>query len=389
MILAHKIQLDPTFKQTKYFAQACGAARFVWNWALEEWDRQYRAGLKPNGRKLKKEFNAVKYQLFPWLKSVHRDAHARPFDNLQSAFVGFFKKRAKRPKFKKRGVHDSFYVANDKLKVRASEVRLPVIGWVRMTEELRFSGKIQAATVSRSADRWFISIQVDVGDYQKPLVGNEIVGVDLGIKSTATLSTGEVLDSPKALKRRLKRLRRLSRQHSRRQKGSANRLKTSRRLTKLHWRIKCRRHDWLHKLTTRLCRENQAVVIEDLSVKNMMANRRLARAISDEGWYEFRRQLDYKSKVYGTEIVVAPKFYPSSKTCSRCGHVKAELSRAERTYTCSECGIEIDRDLNAARNLCTLGLRGTDACGHRVRPVRTKAVVAEAGIGPCTLVYTN
>jgi putative transposase len=187
----------------------------------------------------------------------------------------------------------------------------------------------------------------------------------------------------------LKRLRRLSRVHSRRQKGSENRKKLSLRLSKLHWRIKCQRHDWIHKLTTRICRENQSVVIEDLSVKNMMANHKLARAISDEGWYEFRRQLNYKSQIYGIDVVVAPKFYPSSKTCSNCGHVKATLSLAERTYTCSECGFSLDRDLNAARNLSRLGLSRNYACGHCVSPAGTEAVVVEAGTNSCTLVYTN
>ena len=246
-----------------------------------------------------------------------------------------------------------------------------------------------SATVSRIADRWFISIQVDVGDYQKTRTDSNTIGIDLGIKSTVTLSTGEIFDSPKALRSHLKQLRRLSRTHSRKQKGSQNRKKSAARLAKLYWRIKCQRHDWLHKLTTRLCCENQAVVVELLAVKNMMANHKLARAISDEGWYEFRRQLVYKSSIYGTEVIVAPRFFPSSKTCSSCGHVKAKLSLAERTYTCCKCGIEIDRDLNAARNLCTLGLRGTNACGHRVRPARAEAVVVEAGTMPGRIVCSS
>lgn len=392
MILAHRIQLDPTFKQAQYFARACGTSRFVWNWALEEWNRQYAAGEKPNGMKLKKEFNTVKYQLFPWMKSVHRDAHARPFDNLQSAFVNFFKKRAKRPKFKKKGVRDSFYAANDKLTLSGRSVRLPVVGKVRIREALRFDGKLMGATVSRSADRWFISVQVDVGDLQKARANDCVVGIDLGLSNSVTCSDGSVHQSPKALKKHLKRLRRLSREHSRKQKGSANKRKVSRRLAKLHWRIKCQRHDWLHKLTTHICRENQAVGIEDLAVKNMVKNRRLSCSIVDEAWYEFRRQLSYKAVLYGTDVVVAPRFYPSSKTCSNCGHVKAELSLAERTFACSACGFEIDRDLNAARNLASIAtrsLRESDACGDRVRPARIGAVVVEAGTKPCTHVCTN
>lgn len=389
MILAHNIQLDPTCKQASYFSRVCGTSRFVWNWALAEWNRQYEAGEKPNGMKLKKQFNAIKYEQFPWLEGIHRDAHARPFTNLQSAFVAFFKKRAKRPRFKKKGVHDSFYVANDKLRFDGKRVRLPVIGRVRLRESLRFDGKVQAATVSRVADRWFISFQVDVRDYQKARLNDGVVGIDLGLRTSVTLSNGEQFDSPKALKVHLKRLHRLSRQHSRKQKGSQNRTKSSHRLAKLHWRVRCQRHDWLHKLTTRICRENQSVVIEDLNVEHMMANHRLARSIADEGWYEFRRHLDYKSRIYGTEIVVAPKFYPSSKTCSNCGHTKAELSLAERTYTCAECGFTLNRDMNAARNLSRLGLSQSNACGHRIRPVRAKAMVVEAGTGSCTQVYTN
>jgi putative transposase len=389
MILAHKIQIDPTRKQAKYFAQACGTSRFVWNWALAEWNRQYAAGEKPSGMKLKKQFNAVKYQQFPWLERIHRDAHSRPFTNLQSAFTSFFKKCTKHPKFKKRGVHDSFYASNDKLRILNRKIRLPVIGWVRLTESLRFDGKIQAATVSRSADRWFVSLQVDVGDYQKSRSTDEVVGVDLGIKNTITLSTGEVFDSPKALKNHLKRLRRLSRVHSRRHRGSENRKKSSHRLAKLHWRIKCQRHDWLHKLTSKLVSRAKILVIEDLSVKNMMANHKLARAISDEGWYEFRRQLGYKAMIYGAEVVVSPKFYPSSKTCSNCGHVKASLSLSERTYTCSECGFSLDRDLNSARNLSRLGLSRSYACGDHVSPAYTEAAIVEAGTKPCTHVRTN
>ncbi len=389
MILAHKIQLKPTCSQVRYFIKACGTSRFVWNWALEEWNRQYKAGEKPNGMKLKKEFNQIKYQQFSWLRGVHRDAHARPFTNLQSAFVRFFKHLAKHPKFKKKGTRDSFYVANDKIIVSDNTVRLPLIGWIKMIEALRFTGRIMNATVSRTTDRWFISILVDVGDYSKQRYSDDIVGVDLGLKCAVTLSSGEVLDAPKPLKQKLKQLRRLSKAHSRKQKGSNNRKKAQLRLSKLYWRIACQRQDFLHEATTHICRENQTVVIEDLGVKNMMKNRRLARAISDIGWYEFRRQLVYKSLIYGMDLVVAPRFYPSSKTCSNCGHVKAKLSLSERTFTCSKCGFTLDRDLNAARNLCTLGLRGIDACGHYVRPASTEAAMVEAGTRPCSFASAN
>src|SRR3972149_4378073 len=155
MILAHKIQLDPTVKQAIYFSRSCGTARFVWNWALAEWNKQYGEGKKPNANMLKKHFNQAKYIDYPWMKEIHRDAHSQPFSNLNLAFNRFFKKKGKHPKFKKKGKRDSFYVANDKFRVDKERIRLPKIGWVRLTEPLRFNGKINYAVVSRKADRWF------------------------------------------------------------------------------------------------------------------------------------------------------------------------------------------------------------------------------------------
>lgn len=388
MILAHKIQLDPTFKQVSYFRKACGTSRFTWNWGLAEWKKQYQAGQKPKGSSLKKQFNQIKYQQFPWMKEVHRDSHSQPFANLQKAFVSFFKHKSRYPQFKKKGVHDSFYVANDKLKVRGKKVRLPVLGEVRMTESLRFEGKIQGAVVSRTADRWFISLQVEVGDIQKDRISDKVVGIDLGLTNTVTCSDGQVFQAPKPLKTQLKKLQRASRSHSRKVKGSENRTKSARRLAKIHWKISSIRNDFLHKISTKVCRENQMVVIEDLSVRDMMKNRKLSRAISDVGWFEFRRQLEYKGKIFGTEIIKADRYYPSSKTCSICGFVKVSLTLSERAFRCESCGAEMDRDLNAARNLYTLGLREIYACGHRVRPVDMKAVMVEAGTNPCSHLNT-
>lgn len=374
MILAHRIRLDITCKQAKYFAQAAGTARMVWNWALAEWKRQYEAGKKPKGSDLKKQFNSIKYQLFPWLDGVHRDAHSAPFAKLQEAFNRFFKNLAKRPRFKRKGkCKDSFEVANDRLKVDGNRVRLPVIGWVRMTEAVRFTGKIMSATVSRTADHWYISFQIDVGDFKKDRTGNGTVGVDLGIKSLAVTSKGETFQSPKPLSKFLKCLNWLQRRLSRGRKGSKRREKLKLKIARLHNRIKSIRHDCLHKLTTKLCRENQAVVIEDLCVKGMLKNRKLSRAVSDVGMYEFRRQIEYKSKIYGTELIVANRFYPSSKTCSKCQAVKDSLSLSDRTFKCGGCGFEIDRDLNAAVNLSTLGLRETEARGPEGSGVGRKA----------------
>lgn len=391
MILSHRIELDATSKQREYFMQACGTARLVWNLALAEWDRQYAAGEKPSGMSLRKEFNQTKYQRFPWLKNIHRDAHSQPFTNLQKAFVAFFKGVAKRPIFKKKGKSkDSFYVANDKIHVDGKSVTLTKIGRVRTTESLRFDGKIMSAVVSRTADRWFISIQVDVGDYTRQRTGNEVVGVDLGAKVSATLSTGEQLQGPRPLKIALKRLARTSRELSRRKVGSKNRHKTKMKLAKLHARISRIRKDWLNKSTTRLCRENQAVAIESLHVAGMIRNRRLARAISDIGFGEFSRQMRYKSQIYGCQLVVADRWFPSSKTCSCCGSIKADLALKDRVYKCTACGLRIDRDVNAALNLRTLGLRGI-ACGSLDNPGESNFAGAErveAGTKLCLPVST-
>ena len=335
----HKIALCPTPEQVDYFKRACGTARRVWNWALNEWNKQYTAGGKPNAMALKKQFNAIKYtdpqwldeKGRPWLRDIHRDAHAQPFAHLAKAWERFFTdlkagKEAHAPRFKKKGrCRDSFYVANDKFRLVGKTIRLPKIGEVAMTEELRFKGKILGATVSRTADRWFVAIQVEVSDAQfyRRRTSHEVNGIDLGIKAAATVSSGEVIEAPKPLKAALRRLeirsRRLSRKleaarkaagferHARLPEGtrlpvSNNRQKSAAILARLYARIANIRADFTHKLTTRLCRENQALVIEDLNVKGMLENEKLARAISDVGFGMLRSQLEYKAKRYGTRF---------------------------------------------------------------------------------------
>ncbi len=378
--LSHKIALDPTAEQADYFKQACGTARFTWNYALAEWNRQFRAGLKPGAYALKKQFNAIKYTEHPWLAGIHRDTHAEPFNNLGKAWAKFFKdvkegKPAHAPMFKKKGkCRDSFYVANDKLKVSGKEITLPIVGKVTMTEELRFKGNIMGCTVSRSADRWFAAIQVEMplGKALRKRSGNNIEGPDLGVSSAVTLSNGEKIPSPKPLKQALRRIKIRGRSVSRKleaakikagiklgskiPKGarvlvSNNRRKASLALAKTHYRIANIRSDFTHKLTDRLCCENQALGLEDLNVKGMLANHKLARAISDVGFGEIGRQLKYKALLYGTHLVFADRWFPSSKMCYDCGFVYKELSLSERKWTCPNCAIMHDRDVNASKNL--------------------------------------
>jgi len=353
--MTHKIRLDPTYKQRDYFTRAAGTSRFVWNWALAEWNRLYEAGNKPNGNSIKKQFNAIYRKEYPWIGEVHRDCHSQPFADLQRAFGNFFKGLAKLPTFKiKHKNRPSFYVANDKFSVDGFAVFLPVIGKIRMREQLRFNGKINSARIVNECDEWFICISVDVGNLTKARHGEGTIGVDLGIKSLATLSTGEEIENPKPLRRAQTRLRRASRQLNRRANGSNNRNRQRLVVARIHRRVRNIRHDVLQKLATRLCRENQTVVIEDLNVIGMVKNHRLAQSISDASFGLFRTMLEYKSILYGNRIVVADRFFPSSKTCSSCGLIKDKLSLGERTFSC-ECGFSLDRDLNAALNLRSLG----------------------------------
>ncbi|MBW2011820.1 MAG: transposase [Deltaproteobacteria bacterium] len=379
--LSHKIELNPNNIQEGYFKRACGTARFTYNWALGEWNRQYQEGLKPSALALKKEFNAIKYEEFPWISEVLRDANSQPFTNLGKAFVRFFEGTGKYPVFKKRGIHDSFYIANDKFRLDGNKIKVPKLGWIRMREQLRFTGKILSATVSRIADKWFVAINVQTDLTSATINSHVVVGVDLGVKQLATLSDGTVVEGPKPHKALLQRLRRLNKSLSRKEKGSNNWKKGKLKLSRLHARIANIRKDALHKLTTMLVQNFSIIGIEDLNVNGMTKNHKLARSILDMGFGEFVRQLSYKAKMFAVEIVQADRFFPSSKTCCRCGFKKDNLTLSDRVFGCDNCGLKIDRDLNAAINLEKLAVGSTvTACGEAVRPkqlVRAASVKQE------------
>jgi len=373
MLIAHKIALDPNNVQATYFARAAGTARFAYNWALAEWQRQYEACKtdtalpKPSQMALRRQLNGIKGEQFPWMLEVTKNAPQMAIIQLGAAFKNFFAGRTKYPKFRKKGLHDRFSLTNDQFSIDGSRIRIPHLGWVRMRETLRFTGKIMSATVSRVADKWFVSITVDTpDDSHLPKAENQgAVGVDLGVSALATLSTGEIVTGPKAHKALLSRLRRLSRGLSRKVKGSENRKQAKLKLARLHARIGNVRSDGLHQLTTELTRRFHTIGIEHLNVRGMVKNRHLSRAVSDMGFFEFRRQLDYKAAQRGGRIVVADRWYPSSKTCSACGHRLETLSLSVRDWTCPECGSVHDRDVNAAINLRNLAVSSTvSACGE-------------------------
>lgn len=372
MILAHKISLSPNTAQATYFARAAGVARFAYNWALAEWGRQYEAHKtdpsqpKPSQAALRRQLNAIKREQFPWMLEVTKNAPQMAIMQLGDAFKNFFAGRARYPNFRRKGVHDRFTITNDQFVIDGSRIRIPNLGWVRMRESLRFPGKILSATISRVADRWFASITVETEDLSHlPKAENQgAVGVDLGVSALATLSNGEVFDGPKAHSMLLKRLKRLSRSMSRKQKGSANRAKARAKLARLHARIANIRQNALHQLTTSLTRRFSVIGIEDLNVAGMMKNRKLSRAIADMGFFEFRRQLEYKADMRGGLVVAADRWFPSSKTCSCCGHAIESLPLSVRVWTCLMCHTKHDRDCNAAVNLKNYAVSSTvSACG--------------------------
>jgi len=355
-----------------YFRKACGVARFAYNWALAEWQRRYAAGETPNEVALRKALNAIKYAQFPWMREVTKNAPQQAIKNLGRAYATFFDdikkyrrseipwKRVRVPNFKKKGKsRDSFRADNgtdkqhpDAVAVDGKRVKLPVIGWVRMREEVRFAGRIVSVTVSREADAWYASFSIEVPEEPVAHVLANTVGVDLGVSALATRSDDVPKTSaPKPLRRYLKKLKRLSRALSRKQRGSNNRAKAKTTLARLHTRIRHIRQDALHKLTTDLVRTAATIVIEDLNVAGMLANRHLSRAIADLGFFEFRRQVEYKTAMAGGALIVANRWFPSSKLCSVCETKNEALELRERTWTCASCGASHDRDTNAARNL--------------------------------------
>lgn len=372
MQIAHKIELKPNNKQKSYFAKATGTARFVWNWALAMWEKQYKEGLKPSGMKLKKEFNAIKKNEFPWTKEVTKYAAQQPFLDLQDAYNRYFKKLAKKPRFKKKGKSkDSFYVGGDQTKVIDGKIWVPNLGYVALKEDLRFTGKINSATFSRQADRWFVSIQVDTSDRNNDKCEKEEkVGVDLGINQLVVTSNSLSFSSPKPLIKYSRRLKRLQRKLQKRKKGSKNYQKLRIKIAFLHAKIANIRKDTLHKITTYLTKNFLHISIEDLNVAGMLKNHKLARAISDLGLGEFRRQLEYKCKIRGNFLNIADRFFPSSKTCFSCGKIKGNLTLKDRLFFC-ECGYFKDRDLNASLNLENLLYR------FSVRPVRPEVTPEE------------
>lgn len=375
LIRGHVIALKPNNAQITQLKKACGVARFAYNWALCEWKRQYeqdkkyrdtyqKLGLpideiklnKPSQGKLRKQLNAIKRQAYPFMLEVTKCAPQLAIMQLGNAFERFFKGKSCYPKFRKKGVNERFSLSNDQFKLKLKKdkphIHIPNLGLIRMREALRFQGKLLSAKIFAKAGKWFVSIAVELDKLPKPIKPTgKAVGVDLGITTLATLSDGIKIDAPKPLKQKLKQLRRANKALSRKQKGSKNREKAKTKLSRIHYKIACIRQDFLHKTTSKLVQDYDVIAIEHLNVQGMMKNRKLARAISDLGFYEFKRQLIYKAKQAGKLIKSVGRFFSSSKMCSCCGAVMAELPLSVRNWACQVCQSTHDRDINASINI--------------------------------------
>ena len=273
------------------------------------------------------------------------------------AYNNFFKKRAKFPKFKKKSYCQSYNIDNLTLYIKNGRVYIPKIkDGVKIVEHRPLEGKILNGTISKTADeKYFISISVEKEIDVLPEESNKI-GLDLGIKDFATISNGDKVTNPHFKKKEVKKLKKLQRVLSRKKKDSRRREKCRIKLARKHSKIVNKKNDFLHKLSSKLINENQVICLEDLNIKGMIKNHRLAESISECSWYEFIRQLEYKSNWYGRTVVKIGRFFPSSKTCSNCGFIKETLNLSERKWTCPKCGSELDRDINAAKNILKQGL---------------------------------
>lgn len=366
MLLSIKTKLKLNASQRVAMAKHAGIARFTYNWGLATWQNLYKDGLKPNKYLLKKFFNNHVKPENLWIKEkgICQKITQYAFDQLGNAYDRFFKGQGKYPRFKKKGAcfegeaspsntacqNDSFTIdaSGKPILIGGKSHKLPTVGWVKTFEGLPHTTTTKI-TISRVANDWFIAFA-----YEQPKQitdkSVDVVGVDLGIKAIATLSTGIVFPNPKPYKKGLAKLKRLSKKLARKQQSSSRKKKAKLKLTKHHAKVANSRKDSLHKITTYLCKNHAKVVIEDLNISGMIANHKLAQSIADCSFHEFKRQLIYKAEKFGSEIVLVDRWYPSTKTCSNCGNLQ-DMPLSERVYSCSNCSHLIDRDLNAAINL--------------------------------------
>ena len=386
MLLGFKTELKVSKQQRLLLAQHAGVARHAWNKGLALCQQVIIHNRTnpddkikfPTAIDLHKWLVAAVKSQHSWYYEVSKCAPQYALRHLSDAFKSFFNtstslgvdpersRRVKKvkgfPNFKKKGRHDSFTL-DGVIHIDHKKVRVPIIGWLKTYELLPFGYKPKSVTISKQADKWFISWKIELETNETPKK-QEFVGVDLGINHLDILSTGVIFDGAKSYKRYESKLARMQYLNRHKQVGSHNCRKAQIKIARLHQKIANIRKDTLHKITTYISKNHAVIGIEDLNVSGMLANGKLSKAIADMGFYEFRRQLEYKTQLYGSKLVIVDRFYPSSKTCSSCGEKKSSLSLSQRVFTCEICGFECDRDVNAAINLEKEAVRLTVlACG--------------------------
>ncbi len=373
---AYKYRFYPTPAQARTLARTFGCVRYVYNWGLRtRTDAYYQRQEHLSYEQLAVLLTSLKKQEeVSWLQEVSSVPLQQALRHLESAFRNFFDGRARCPTFKKKRGPQAATSASSAFRWNGQTLTLAKMDTpldIRLCRLLPKDATPSSVTVTKDpAGRYFVSFLVEEEIAPLP-VSPKTVGIDLGLHDVVTLSTGEKTGNERFFLKDEKRLARAQRAHARKQKGSKNREKARRKVARIHARIADRRRDFLHKLTTGLIRDNQVICVESLSVKNMLGNRTLAKAIADVGWGELVRQLQYKASWYGRTVVAIDKFYPSSKRCSACGHILDSLSLDVRQWTCPECGVVHDRDTNAALNIKAAGL-AVSASGEVVRPGRVK-----------------
>ena len=370
---AYKFRFYPTLEQEQILAKTFGCARFAYNYMLrirtDAWYKeQKRVGYHDTSAlltELKKQPETI------WLNEVSSVPVQQSLRHLQTAFGNFFAKRAKYPTFKSKHDKQAAEYTSSAFKWDGKTLKLAKMDAplnIRWSRTLPKAAKLTTVTVSKdAAGRYFVSMLCDDTVQAKPEVAGKI-GIDLGLTHFAILSTGEKIAAQNTFRKNEAKLAKLQRRMAKKQKGSANRFKAKLKVARLHAKTADTRRDFLHKLSTRLVNENQVIAVESLAVSNMQKNRCLAKSISDAGWSEFVRQLEYKSLWYGRTLVGIDRWYPSSKRCSDCGHTVKSMPLKVREWTCPECGTIHDRDVNAARNVLTAGLAGV-VCGENISPV--------------------
>ena len=349
---AYKFRLYPNREQQEYFAKCFGCVRFVYNKMLADRLEHYKkTGLYTNNTPAQYKSEN------PWLKEVDSLALANAQINLNKAYNNFFRNPSIGfPKFKSKKTNHFKYTTNNQngnIYIEDGCIKLPKLkSLVRVKQHRKIEGKIKSCTISKTpSGKYYISILTETEIKELPKEDSK-VGIDVGLKDFAVLSNGKVYENPKYLRKSEKRLAKLQKDLSRKKKGSKNREKAKQKVAKLHEKIYNQRQDFLHKVSSEIISENQAIVIEDLRVKNMLQNHKLAKAISEASWSMFRKMLEYKANWYGRELIVAPPNYASSQLCSSCDSRSSQTkSLGCRTYKCPVCDLEIDRDHNASLNL--------------------------------------